>query len=739
MTLQQPALFCLLTLALAAPAARAQATAPQRATPPAAAASAPEAQRIEINAQRDNDTEARRRSTAAKIVIGRDEIEKFGDSTVGEILRRLPGVTSGGAPGRGGAPRMRGLGGGYTQLLLDGERVPPGFSLESLSPEQIERIEVLRAPTAETGARAMAGTINIITREGFSKKLNDLRLGLEHDEAGRWRPSASYSVNAKFNEQWNGNFSATLQRHDRVNDNRSALYDLVDFNAPSPVLLQRESNHAEDRRRHGVLSARLQYQGPEGSQATLAPFMVLSDGSNRRSGSITDKAAPLAGSGVQPAAYDQYQSYGDGNFAMLRLNANARQRLASGTRLEWRANVGGFRFASQSQRVERLANGTLLDTTDDDQNTREHSASLGAKATRLLDNGHSLVGGLEFEAVRRQETRSTLVNGVAQNTEFGDNLQASSRRSAAYLQDEWSINPNWAAHAGLRWEAITTRGAAANNLSSSNRSAVWTPLLHAVYKPDAAGRDQLRMSLTRSYKTPTTQQLIGKPSLSNTNSPTRPDRAGNPGLQPELASGVDVALERYLPSGGLLSANLFHRRITNLIRNQLQQQANGRWLSSPQNIGNALTQGLELEAKFRFSALWPEAPNTDLRANLSVYRSRVDTVPGPDNRLEQQAGATLNLGADHRFKGVPLQLGGTLAYTPGYSTRLADQSLVTVSRKRVFDAYALWTFKPGLALRLSLGNMAPEDFVTTTWQGREAAEATAITRTMLGLRLEIKL
>src|SRR6185436_1191914 len=119
-----------------------------------------------------------RQSTAAKIIIGRDEIERFGDSTVGEVLKRLPGVTIQGAPGRGGAIRMRGLGGGYTQILLDGERVPPGFSLDSLTPEQIERIEVLRAPTAETGARAIAGTINIVLREGLRRDLNDVKAGL---------------------------------------------------------------------------------------------------------------------------------------------------------------------------------------------------------------------------------------------------------------------------------------------------------------------------------------------------------------------------------------------------------------------------------------------------------------------------------------------------------------------------------------------------------------------------------
>ncbi|MDP3224434.1 MAG: TonB-dependent receptor plug domain-containing protein, partial [Rubrivivax sp.] len=111
--------------AAAASAPAGAASAPAAAPPrPAAApaASTPGAQRVEITGGRDSDTDARRQSTAAKIVIGREEIEKFGDATVGEVLRRLPGVTTPGAPGRGGPPRMRGLGGGFTQLLIDGQR-----------------------------------------------------------------------------------------------------------------------------------------------------------------------------------------------------------------------------------------------------------------------------------------------------------------------------------------------------------------------------------------------------------------------------------------------------------------------------------------------------------------------------------------------------------------------------------------------------------------------------------------
>jgi hypothetical protein len=36
-----------------------------------------------------SDTDQRRASTAAKIIIGKDEIERFGDSSVSEILKRL--------------------------------------------------------------------------------------------------------------------------------------------------------------------------------------------------------------------------------------------------------------------------------------------------------------------------------------------------------------------------------------------------------------------------------------------------------------------------------------------------------------------------------------------------------------------------------------------------------------------------------------------------------------------------
>ena len=181
---------------------------------------------VNITGSRPDDVQERRQSTAAKIIIGREEIDRFGDSTLGDVLKRLPGVTIQGRPGRGGAIRLRGLGSGYTQILLDGERVPPGFSLDSLSPDQIERIEILRAPTAETGARAIAGTINIVTREGYTKRVNDLRLTAAY-ENGKLNPSASWTRNIS-EGAWTINYTLSAYYFERDNSSTTTTVDTLD-------------------------------------------------------------------------------------------------------------------------------------------------------------------------------------------------------------------------------------------------------------------------------------------------------------------------------------------------------------------------------------------------------------------------------------------------------------------------------------------------------------------------------
>jgi iron complex outermembrane receptor protein len=369
------------------------------------------------------------------------------------------------------------------------------------------------------------------------------------------------------------------------------------------------------------------------------------------------------------------------------------------------------------------------------QQSEQHDLTFNTnlKYSKTIADEHSLVTGLEVESNRRNENATTLQNDELPLSDFDGNLKASSMRLAIYAQDEWAVNPHWAAHAGVRWEGIRTDGtSSANTPEVENTSQVMTPLFHAVWRPDLSVKDQIRFSLTRSYRSPNLQDLIARPTINSmflnrgSNVEIHPDRAGNPYLEPELASGLDVAIEHYVPGGGLMSANVFYRQIQNYMRSQTNLENVSwadvpRWVSRMQNIGNANTFGVELEAKFRMSALYEALPPIDLRSNLSLFRSKVVGIQAPDNRLDQQPDGTANLGADYVLRGVPLKVGGNINWTTAFTTRLSDDQTVFQSNKFVADAYVVWTISPTMQLRISASNFAGRDYVVGPAKPREPA------------------
>jgi iron complex outermembrane receptor protein len=695
-----------------------------------------------------SDSALRRAATASKIVVGREEIERFGDASVADVLKRLPGVTLGGRPGRGGEIRMRGMGGGYTQILVNGERMPPSFSLDQLPPDQIERIEVLRAPTAEYGARAVAGTINIVLREALARRLNELRLILG-SERGDVKPQFSWTRNDKFGavEGSAGHaYSLTVtgtdnKRRDDV-DTRITTRDI----GSGAESFQHNSGDSLDQRRSLNANGRLQLRLDGGSQLTLMPFAVVARGES------DSRFRQTPGRN-----FDQADTRSESDFSMLRLNAMLMQRLDEDTRLELRGGLGRARMDNRSLRQEWLGLQPYREQQDDSRN-RDQSLSLAGKFSRQLGQvegvEHSLVAGLELERNQRQQHRSSLQNGLQrlELLDFGDEFDASTLRLAAYAQNEWNPSKQWSAYAGLRWEAIRTESKALN-YGVSNTSKVLTPLLHAVWKPDEKSRDQVRMSLTRSYRAPNTQDLIARPTINaqypdGANTANYADRAGNPDLKPETAIGIDVALERYLSKGGVLSASLFARRISELMRNvtrleSVSWSSEPRWVARPSNIGKALTTGIELEAKFRLDEFVEDAPPVSLRSNLSLFHSRVEDIPGPNNKLDQQPRYTANLGADYRLRSLPVSLGASLNLVPANTVQQSLLQESSNSRRRVFDAFALWNIDRDWALRLSASNLAPLDYanlsVLDTGEQLITTENAGRTFTSWQLRLEVKL
>ena len=118
--------------------------------------------------------------------IDREEINRSGAETVGELLRRLPQNNAGSydekfqnsfAPGTSGIS-LRGMGMQYTLVLVDGRRLgnhsmaqnmTTSFSdLNGVPLAVVDRVEVmLDGASAIYGSDAVAGVVNIITRDNF--------------------------------------------------------------------------------------------------------------------------------------------------------------------------------------------------------------------------------------------------------------------------------------------------------------------------------------------------------------------------------------------------------------------------------------------------------------------------------------------------------------------------------------------------------------------------------------------
>jgi outer membrane receptor for ferrienterochelin and colicins len=666
---------------------------------------------IDVTGKRNSTTD-RRDSSAAKIIFTREDIEQYGDSNLGDVLRRLPSVTQGGRPGRGGPIQMRGMGGGFTQILINGERIAPGFSVEQITPEQVERIEILRAPTAETGTRAIAGTINIILREALVAKNNEFRGGVQVERSAT-TPNLAWTYNDKIGESGSYNITLSTTHTAQITDtNTQTTYQNI--NSGATEYLQQGFSQTNDKRDSLFLTSRLQWRLGPGEQFSLQPFIVSNRYYNRFSGNITQLV------GVEPYATSEGRV--DGQLNVARFMTMLQKRINQDTRFELRAGGGQFTTDSYLVSTQRNREGAdvLAQTVRTDN--KDLSGNIVGKLSRNWGEGHVFVTGAEFELTKRVDNAVTRYNGQRQLAEFGDEVNVKTTRRAFYLQDEWDPGPQFSTYFGARWEGIETKSDTPAN-PVSNKSSVLNPLAFGVWRFAAPKRDQIRLSLTQSYRAPTTQNLVARPSLNTlfpapgANTSASPDRAGNPTLKPEIANGIDLAYENYLKAGGVVSVNFFTRQIKDLIRNvtaleTVSWATTPRYVSRPQNFAKARTSGIEFDAKFALPELIEGATPINVRANLSVFDSNVAGIPGPNNRISEQPKATGNLGADYRFRGTPFSIGGTLAFTPAYETQLTVDQFQKVSTKRVFDAYGLWNVTPTTRVRLTFSNIAPRDLTT---------------------------
>ncbi len=666
----------------------------------ARAADAP-VQKVEVNATR---YDQRREDTASTVIVNRTELLRQGDRSLGDALKRVAGITIGSA----GDIRLRGLGNGYTRILLNGVPAPNGFAIESLAPDMIERVEIIRTGSVELGAQAIAGIVNIILRSPSGTAAPVLKLGLD-----RRRGSYGATVTGEASGKHAG---ATWTMP--VSVLRAMAPVRSEQHETGPGLHRLTVQEEMNARSALTLSPRVRYLFPSDEKLDLS--LLANAGRNSTEGTAGETVFEGG-----PTRYPERNAVLTSSYSVLRADARWGQQLANGARFEAKAGSSrsvrhsDFDFGAIQNRV-RLP-GVHFVRVDQ----RDAVADGGASIQLDKVAGHQWTFGWDGAVTERSQTRLGQDLDVPGTPLYrrDDAYSGTIDRIAFYVQDQWEINQAWSLSLGWRYEMMATKVVDLRVATVRNRSHLASPVLQALYKISAEG--QVRIGVTRTYKAPALWLLIPRRFVvDNHNSPTNPDQEGNRNLRPEKAWGLDGGYDHRLGKTGLLAASAFVRRIADVTVPRLFLDGTS-WVSTPDNQGIATVKGITLEAKLTPS------PRFAMNANITRNWSRVHQVPGPGNRLDEQLPLSASAGVDYLGS---FKAGASLTLARGGAARRSAYWTSLQGGTRSLDLYAV-TGK----VRLSASNLWARDAESGAIYGTERSVFRTRTGPLFGVTYEASL
>ncbi|MGE4327031.1 MAG: TonB-dependent receptor, partial [Pseudodonghicola sp.] len=171
------------------------------AASPALAQEAFELDEITVTANKSGAATPLNRTGATVEVITQEDLKNAGETTIAEYLAREPGITlsSNGGLGSSSTLRIRGLGGSYVKVLINGIDVTDPSSTQiqynwgDMTTDNIERIEILKgSSSALYGSRAVAGVVSITTLARPEEPGQKTTMSVEGGSNDTWRGSATY-------------------------------------------------------------------------------------------------------------------------------------------------------------------------------------------------------------------------------------------------------------------------------------------------------------------------------------------------------------------------------------------------------------------------------------------------------------------------------------------------------------------------------------------------------------------
>jgi outer membrane receptor for ferrienterochelin and colicin len=643
---------------------------------------------ISVTAERDD---PRQYANASKFTVSNKELTKFGDTSLIDAIKRVPGIAV-----KGTDVRFRGLGSDYTQILINGDPAPNGFTLDSIPVDTVERIEIYKTPLAELSTQSIAGTINIVLKEKAKDRHLSAKSKVAYDQ-GNKSPSLTIEGSetvGHFSFQLTGTASKDSQTFD-------SHIDEFDYDATDDLITKRAISEASDQRLVTYnLTPVIIWKGPSDAinwqlfaQQFQFPFLYdLNE--DTTVGSPSDYP------------YSRWESRGP-------------------TRDLYRSNLTWTHTLSQNRALESKLNISYLDRHVNlyfdgfdpmgifalDRNIAsasiDRTLTSKEKYTEQLNDSQLIAVGWDGSITQRtdNELQTDRTPPQEQITYFLDQFyDARIVKKALYAQDDCTLSGSLSMYLGARFEMTNVRVTGPDFGSASNNTAIVSPIAQLIWKMPYNSKDQLRVNIAHTTRAPTTYELVPRRYLTNTdNGPANPDSQGNPYLKPERAWGLDVGYESYHQDDGLITVSAYARHVSEVMLPILFTDGT-EWVTSTTNSGTATAYGTEAEFKWPLQKLLSWSSKLSIKGDVSSNWSSVRNVPGPDNRLADQTPLTSDLGLEYEGS-RGLSAGASFRYTPGYTARATVTLINYYGMTQALDIYGLWAINSTSRLRLSFENM----------------------------------
>jgi iron complex outermembrane receptor protein len=609
--------------------------------------------------------EERKENSIAKRIIKGEELTQYGDMNALEMLKRTPGVAIAEGKGKKGAP-----GKGYTKVLIDGEEISStkrGNPLENISPDMIERLEVMTNGSAEHSAESMGGIVNIVLKKPASEGKTMAKL-----TAGAYAGEPMMSVFAQ-QEGKKGKLSYLLNT--TLSDNS------MDDSASTHTETKDEHTDNHSRFRSLSLNTKLIY-----TPSSRDKYMF--NGALNRSDYTKESIENRYGSVNETVSWND-----EGDALMVWAKLSGTHNLSGTELVEWKLKY----HENDSDGLTRSENTVTLNEQSDEGSFRVFGAE--GSYSKALDD-HFIKTGAEIKRLHQRDDVSAYVDGVVNSD---DHQRLREDKGAVYVQDEITVGEKMILTPGLRFERSVRQ------FDQTVAVDYFAPSLHALYR--VSENDNLRASVAKTVKLPRLSELSSSLDSSlDENDLNHPDVAGNPNLKEESALSYELRYEHFFEDKGVVSIGGFYRDISDKIE-KLTLLEGGRYVERPENAGEGKLWSLELELK---KSLDSYVGGLGIFGNASFQNSSL-VSDGVKRTIKGTNDYIYNIGIDHRLESYRLTYGAAYRYVSGYDDPM-DESGIAESQAGygTLDLYATKRLDSTYKLGVNLKNITQETITTTS-------------------------